>query len=101
MRRNFPVQNPPAVAVGRFKVQLAKWGNSLAPRIPGECARQAQIKAGDAVEVEVTPTGDLHLHPVPAEPFDKPAFLQDARILRSSLPESELVVEAIRQLERY
>ena len=101
MRRNFPVRNPPALAVGRFKVQLAKWGNCLAPRISGECARQAQIKAGDAVEVEVTPTGDLHLHPVPAKPFDKAAFLQDARILRSSLPESELVVEAIRQLDRY
>ena len=36
-----------------MKVQLAKWGNSLALRIPRQCARQAHIKAGDAVEVEV------------------------------------------------
>ncbi len=84
-----------------MKVQLAKWGNSLALRIPRECARQAHIKAGDAVEVEVTPTGDLRLHPVAAEPFDKAAFLHDARILRSSLPESDMVVEAIRQSDRY
>lgn len=84
-----------------MKVQLAKWGNSLALRIPSECARQAHIKAGDAVEVEVTPTGDLHLHPVAGEPFDKGAFLQESRILRSSLPESEMDVEAIRQLDRY
>lgn len=84
-----------------MKVQLAKWGNSLALRIPSECARQAQIKAGDAVEVEVTPTGDLHLHPIAAEPFDKSAFLQEARTFRSSLPESDMVVEAIRQSDRY
>ena len=84
-----------------MKVQLAKWGNSLALRIPGECARQAHIKAGDAVEVEVTPTGDLHLHPVAAEPFDKSAFLQDARMFRSSLPESDRVVEIMRQSDRY
>jgi antitoxin component of MazEF toxin-antitoxin module len=37
-----------------MKVHLAKWGNSLAVRIPGECARQAHVKAGDALEIEVT-----------------------------------------------
>lgn len=37
-----------------MKVQLAKWGNSLAVRIPGPCVRQANLKPGDAVEVEVT-----------------------------------------------
>lgn len=84
-----------------MKVHLAKWGNSLAVRIPGECARQAHIKAGDALEVEVTATGDLRLHPVAAEPFDKSAFLQQVRTFRASLPESEPVVEAMRRSDRY
>ncbi len=84
-----------------MRVQLAKWGNSLAVRIPGQCARQAQLKLGDAVEVEVTPTGDLRLHPVPAVPFDKAAFLQQLRTFRASLPNSESVVEVMRQSDRY
>jgi antitoxin MazE len=84
-----------------MRVQLAKWGNSLAVRIPGSCARQAHLKAGDAVEVEVTPTGDLRLHPVAAEPFDKAAFLQEVRRLRAGLPEGASVVEAMRQSDRY
>lgn len=84
-----------------MKVHLAKWGNSLAVRIPGECARQAHIKAGDALEIEVTATGDLRLHPVATEPFDKAAFLERLRMFRSSLPESAPVVEAMRQSDRY
>lgn len=84
-----------------MKVQLAKWGNSLAVRIPGPCVRQANLKPGDAVEVEVTPTGDLRLHPVAAEPFDKASFLQQVGALRASLPETEAVVESMRQSDRY
>lgn len=84
-----------------MKVHLAKWGNSLAVRIPGHCARQAHLKVGDAVEIAVTPTGDLYLHPVAAEPFDKAAFLNRIRTFRSSLPTSEPMVETMRQSDRY
>lgn len=84
-----------------MKVHLAKWGNSLAVRIPGECARQARLKAGDALEIEVTATGDLRLHPVAIERFDKSAFLAQVRAFRSGLPESEPVVESMRQADRY
>lgn len=84
-----------------MRVQLAKWGNSLAVRIPGPCARQAHLKQGDAVEMEVTQTGELRLHPVAAEPFDKAVFLQEVGMLRAVLPESEPVVAAMRQSDRY
>ncbi len=84
-----------------MKVHLAKWGNSLAVRIPGECARQAHIKAGDALEIEVTATGDLRLHPLASEHFDKSAFLERLRAFRAALPEGEPVVEAMRQSDRY
>jgi antitoxin MazE len=33
------------------KVQLAKWGNSLAVRIPKSIAEQADLHEGDAVEL--------------------------------------------------
>ena len=84
-----------------MKVHLAKWGNSLAVRIPGECARQAHVKAGDALEIEVTSTGDLRLRPMATESFDKTAFLKQAQALRANLPIGEPVVEAMRQTDRF
>jgi antitoxin MazE len=34
------------------KAQLAKWGNSLAIRIPRTVAERARMQAGDTVEIE-------------------------------------------------
>ena len=34
------------------KLQVAKWGNSLAVRLPNEYVRQAGLRAGDSVEAE-------------------------------------------------
>lgn len=34
------------------KAQLAKWGNSLAVRIPKDVAERARLKEGDAVEIK-------------------------------------------------
>jgi len=36
-----------------MKTQLARWGNSLAVRIPKHVASAAKWKAGDAIEMEV------------------------------------------------
>jgi antitoxin MazE len=33
--------------------QLVKWGNSLAVRIPKPVAKEARMKKGDSIEVEV------------------------------------------------
>jgi len=84
-----------------MKVRLAKWGNSLAVRIPGECARQAHVKAGDALEIEVTATGDLRLRPMAMEVFDKAAFVEQVQALRAHLPMGEPVVEAMRESDRF
>jgi antitoxin MazE len=87
--------------VNAVKVHIAKWGNSLAVRIPGECARQAQLKAGDTLELEVTATGDLRLRPVTEMPFDKASFLARVREFRSTLPMGAAVVETMRRSSRY
>ena len=39
--------------------QLAKWGNSLALRIPRALAEGAELKEGDPVRVSVTSAGGL------------------------------------------
>ena len=83
-----------------MKTQVAKWGNSLAVRIPAECVRTLGLKAGDSVEAEVTSAGELRLSP-PSPVFNKAAFLQRLQALREELPISDSVIEELRRDERY
>ena len=47
-----------------MSVQLSKWGNSLGVRLPKLIVEQAQLRAGDQVEVSVAETGQVLLTPV-------------------------------------
>ncbi len=82
-----------------MKLQVAKWGNSLAVRLPTECARAAGLRAGDSVEAEITPAGEITL--TPAKPFDKAAFLARTRKRRAAMPLTEATVERMRKEARY
>jgi antitoxin MazE len=44
-----------------MKTQLAKWGNSLAVRIPKPVAEAAELKAGDDLEVDVDRNGGVRI----------------------------------------
>jgi antitoxin MazE len=46
------------------KAQLAKWGNSLAVRIPKNVAEQAHLREGDSVVIEAL---EGHIEVRPAE----------------------------------
>lgn len=82
-----------------MKLQLAKWGNSLAVRLPAECVRAAGLRQGDSIEADITPGGTITL--TPAKSFDKAAFLERVRKLRRDMPVSEPVVERMRREARY
>jgi antitoxin MazE len=82
-----------------MRLQLARWGNSLAVRLPAECVRAAGLREGDSVDAEITPAGGITL--TPAKPFDKGAFLQRLRKLRRRMPVTEPVVERMRRQARY
>lgn len=82
-----------------MKLQIAKWGNSLAVRLPVECVRAAGLREGDSVEAEVTPAGAITL--AAAKPFDKTAFLNRVRKLHTKMPMTEPVVEQMRRETRY
>jgi antitoxin MazE len=82
-----------------MRLQLAKWGNSLAVRLPVECTRAAGLREGDTVEAEVTPAGEIRL--TPAQPFDKAAFIKRLRKLRASMPMTTATVEIMRREDRY
>jgi len=80
-----------------MRLQLAKWGNSLAVRLPVDYLRAAGLKEGDEVEAEVTPLGEIRLRP--AEAFDKAAFLERLDRLHARLPlQAEGAGELVRRM---
>lgn len=82
-----------------MRLQLAKWGNSLAVRLPVECTRAAGLREGDTVEAEVTPVDEIRL--TPAQSFDKAAFLERLDKLHARMPLTTTTVEAMRREDRY
>lgn len=82
-----------------MKLQVAKWGNSLAVRLPVECVRAAGLHEGDSVEASITPAGEIKL--ARERVFDKAAFLERLAKLHASMPMTEPVVERMRQEDRY
>ena len=50
---------------------IAKWGNSLAVRIPAEVARELSLKEGGVVECAATQAGTLELIPTDKKNRDK------------------------------
>jgi antitoxin MazE len=82
-----------------MKLQVAKWGNSLAVRLPVQCTRAAGLCEGDSVEAEVTSAGEITL--IPARPFDKADFLIRARKRRAAMPLTEATVGRMRKHARY
>ena len=82
-----------------MRIQVAKWGNSLAVRLPVECTRAAGLKEGDSVEASIATTGIITL--TPKKLFDKTAFMARITKLQASMPMTEPVVEAMRQEARY
>lgn len=65
-------------------MQIAKWGNSLAVRLPAELVRELGLKEGDQVDV-IAGEGALKLqrHPRAEE------VLQGLRRLRGKLPAAQ------------
>lgn len=45
-----------------MRAQILKWGNSLAVRIPKAIADEAELKAGDPLEIEVADRGSVQLN---------------------------------------
>ena len=82
-----------------MRLQVAKWGNSLAVRLPVECVRAAGLHEGDSVEAEITPMGEITL--IADKQFDKAAFLDRVRMLRENMSMTEPVIERMRSEARY
>ncbi len=44
-----------------MRTQVAKWGNSLAVRLPRRIVEEAGISEGASVEIDVTPEGEVRM----------------------------------------
>lgn len=82
-----------------MRSNIAKWGNSLAVRLPAASLRAAGLQEGSSVDVEVTADGDIRV--VRANSFDMEAFLRRLAKLHRRMPESAPVIGPMRDGERY
>jgi antitoxin MazE len=82
-----------------MRLQIGKWGNSLAVRLPAGLTQQASLKEGDLLEAEVAGDGRVLLSAV--QYFDKDAFLVELDKLHDALPRTEPVMDQLREEARY
>ncbi|MCK1733369.1 AbrB/MazE/SpoVT family DNA-binding domain-containing protein [Bradyrhizobium sp. 138] len=63
-------------------MQVAKWGNSLAVRLPATVVEALELKEGDEIEIRVAGTREFGVARKPG----REDFLQRLRALRGRLP---------------
>ena len=81
-----------------MNLQIAKWGNSLAVRIPADSVRQIGIKEGDRLQAHLGADGALNLRPAR---WSRKAFAQELARDNQALPMGTSVMEQLRQDARY
>ena len=79
-------------------LQVAKWGNSLALRIPSEVVRRLGLCEGAIVEAQITVDGSLSIRPAQ---WNRKAFALELTEARSDMPMSKPVMEELRGEARY
>ena len=81
-----------------MNLQIAKWGNSLAVRIPAEYVRQIGIKEGDQLEAHLGADGALNLRPAQ---WSRKAFAKELLQKCEAIPVGTSVIEMLRGEARY
>ncbi len=83
-----------------MRLQIAKWENSLAIRLPTSYATQLGLSSGDYLEATINANGEMHL--VPSAPkADKAAMLIKISALHKTLPQTTNVMDALCKEARY
>ncbi len=82
-------------------MKIAKWGNSLAVRLPAEIVKTLDLKEGDHVEIHAKGAGELEV----SHDFKRLQALESIRKLRRPLPpgykfnREEIYVRGVREPE--
>ncbi|MEO7243477.1 MAG: AbrB/MazE/SpoVT family DNA-binding domain-containing protein [Variovorax sp.] len=82
-----------------MELHVARWGNSLAIRLPAQLARELSVEAGSTLQAQVVGSGQLKIAGAP--PFDRVAYLKRLQALHAEMPMTLPVVEQMRRDARY
>jgi antitoxin MazE len=81
-----------------MNIQISKWGNSLALRIPATLIKQMQLKDGDKVEATLSKDGSLIIRP---QKLDRKAIAAELKAFRDTLKMGKSVMDELRSEARY
>lgn len=81
-----------------MNIQISKWGNSLALRIPATFIKQIHLKEGDKVEATLAMDGSLVIKP---QKLDRKTLAKMARDLRATMKMGTSVMDEVRSEARY
>ena len=81
-----------------MNLHIARWGNSLAIRIPAELARSIGAKEGDSLVASLTADGGIAIRPTA---WDRKSFAQELDASRNALIMGESVMDELRREARY
>ena len=79
-------------------LQISRWGNSLAVRIPADYIRQIGAKEGDQLQAHLGVDGALNLRPAR---WSRKAFVAELARANQALPRGTSVMDQLRQEARY
>ena len=79
-------------------LQVTRWGNSLAMRLPAEVARRLGVREGDTLQARLTTDGAMTLR---AASWNRRDFAAELAAVRDTLPLAPEVVRELRDLERF
>ena len=82
-----------------MELQIGKWGNSLAVRLPATVVKKMQLREGAKIELSVQADGSATL--TAAQAFDLSAYMSEVRSITKSMPVTPSVIEAMRDDARY
>lgn len=81
-----------------MRLQIAKWGNSLAMRLPADLVRRFGLHDGDSIEAQLTADGALTIR---AAGWSRRAFAAELAEAREALPIGRPVIGELRGEARY
>ena len=81
-----------------MNLQISRWGNSLALRIPADVARQFDLHEGDSVDARLTADGALSLRP---GNWNRATFASELDVAREAMSIGASVIDELRGAARY
>jgi len=81
-----------------MNIQISKWGNSLALRIPASFIKEIKLKDGDKVEATLSKDGSLIIRP---QKLERKEIAAQLRAFRATLKMGKSAMEEVRSKARY